>query len=108
MALELTRLACNGAEASSIGHASKPWLMSSSASVSPFGKASQPDKPSGIHIKEGIEASRKHSFEQDLPHHSLIFVVQEMTVEDGHAPDDRIGEIHDYVDVAQHWNIHRV
>lgn len=36
-------------------------------------------------------------FEQNLGHHALIFVVQQVAMEHGHAANHRIGEIHDDV-----------
>jgi hypothetical protein len=35
--------------------------------------------------------------EQDLRHHSLIFVIEEMTVKERHAANDRISKIHDQI-----------
>src|SRR5216683_2863911 len=35
-------------------------------------------------------------------------MIEKMTVEDGHAPDDWVGEIHDDVDGATYRNVHCV
>ena len=48
------------------------------------------------------------SFEENLCHHSLVFVIEEMAVKDGHAPDHGIGEVHDDVDGTAVRNIHGV
>src|SRR5882762_2811782 len=49
-----------------------------------------------------------HSFEENLCHHSLVFVIEKMAMKDGHAPDYGIGEIHDDVDGTAVRNIHGV
>src|SRR5882672_3303136 len=49
-----------------------------------------------------------HSLEENLRHHALVFVIEEMAVKDGHAPDDGIGEVHNHVDGTAVWNIHGV
>src|SRR6266480_2859979 len=43
--------------------------------------------------------------EDDLCHHSLIFMTQEMTVEERHAANDGISEIHHEID--PYWIFHR-
>src|SRR5258707_9667073 len=48
------------------------------------------------------------SFEENLCHHSLVFVIEKMAVKDGHAPDDGVGEIHNDVDGTPVRNIHGV
>src|SRR5690349_23360566 len=34
---------------------------------------------------------------KDLRHHAFVLMAQQMTVKEGHAANDRIGEIHDQV-----------
>jgi hypothetical protein len=48
------------------------------------------------------------SFEQNFGHHSLVFVIQEMTMEDRHSPYHRVREIHYHVNGAAVGNIDRV
>ena len=48
------------------------------------------------------------SFEENLRHHALVFVIKEMAVKDGHAPDDGVGEIHNDVDGTAVRNIYGV
>ena len=48
------------------------------------------------------------SFEENLCHHSLVFVIEKMAVKDGHAPDDGLGEIHNDVDGTAVRNIYGV
>ena len=45
------------------------------------------------------------SFEENLCHHSLVFVIEKMAVKDGQAPDYRVGEVHNEVDGAAIRNI---
>src|SRR6266849_9253795 len=56
----------------------------------------------------GLKDVVGHSFKKNLCHHSLIFMIEKMAVKDGHAPDYGVGEVHDDVDGAADWNIHRV
>ena len=49
-----------------------------------------------------------HSLKENLGHHSFVFVIEKMTVKDGHAPDYRVGEVHNDVDRTAVWNIHGV
>jgi hypothetical protein len=46
-----------------------------------------------------------NSFEENLCHHSLVFVIEKMAVKDGHAPDYGVAEVHDDVDGAAIRNI---
>src|SRR6202008_918814 len=46
-----------------------------------------------------------HSLEENLRHHSLIFVIEEVAVKDRHAPDYRVGEVHNDVDGAAIRNV---
>ena len=46
--------------------------------------------------------------EQNLRHHAFIFMRQQVTVEDRHAADDRIGEVNDQIDCASIWNVDSV
>ena len=48
------------------------------------------------------------SFKQNFSHHSLVFVIQEMTVEDRHSSYHRVCKIHNHVDGAAVGNIDRV
>jgi hypothetical protein len=48
------------------------------------------------------------SFKENLRHHPLVFVIEEMAVKDGHAPDYGVGEVHNDVDGTAVWNIHCV
>ena len=52
--------------------------------------------------------AHRHLLEQDLRHHPLVFVIQQMTMEHGHALDDRIGEVEDYIHGTSIRNIHSV
>src|SRR6266446_7239916 len=54
--------------------------------------------------------------EEDLCHHSLVFMTQEMTVEERHAANDGISEIHHQIDrtaigeingIDAYWIFHR-
>ena len=38
--------------------------------------------------------------EEDLGHHALVLMAQQMTVEKRYAPNDRIGEIHHQIDIS--------
>src|SRR4029077_17220954 len=49
-----------------------------------------------------------HSFEENLRHHSLVFVIEEMAVKDGHASDYGVGEVHNDVDRTAVRNIYGV
>lgn len=48
----------------------------------------------------------------DLPqvrgHHSLVLMLQQMTVENRHSPNNRIGKIHHQVGGSTVWNVYRV
>lgn len=48
------------------------------------------------------------SFKENLGHHPLVLVIQEVAMKDGHPPDYRIGEIHDHVHRPTVWDIHGV
>lgn len=48
------------------------------------------------------------SLEEDFGHHAFVFVVEEVAVEQGHAFDYGIGEVHDYVDRSAGGNVDRV
>jgi hypothetical protein len=39
-----------------------------------------------------------HSFEQNLGHHALVFVIEKMAMKDGHTLNHGVGKIHDDVD----------
>src|SRR5207248_10730442 len=47
-------------------------------------------------------------FQQDLSHHPLISVIQQMAMKYGHAPDDWVGEVKDDVHGAAKRNIDRI
>ena len=49
-----------------------------------------------------------HSFEEDLRHHPLVFVIEKMAVKDGHAFNDGISEIHNDVDGTAVGDIHGI
>src|SRR6266852_9881789 len=49
-----------------------------------------------------------HSFKENLRHHPLVFVIEEMAVKHRHAPDYGVSEVHNDVDGTAVWNIHRV
>jgi hypothetical protein len=49
-----------------------------------------------------------HSFKENLRHHPFVFVIEEMAVKDGHAPDYGVGEVHDDVDGTFVRDIHRI
>ena len=55
-----------------------------------------------------LKAAALLLLEQDLGHHSLVFVIQQMTMEYRHALDDGIGEVQDHVNEAAIRNIHGV
>src|SRR5438876_7312543 len=46
--------------------------------------------------------------EEDLCHHSLIFMIQKMTVEERHAANDGISEIHHEIDRTAIGDIHGI
>jgi hypothetical protein len=56
----------------------------------------------------GRQDVTKHSFEKNHSHHPFVFVVEEMAVEDGHAPDYWVGEVHDDIDGAAIRNVDSV
>src|ERR1700738_4229699 len=55
-----------------------------------------------------LSGMSSRSFKQNFSHHSLVFVIQEMTVEDRHSPYYRVCKIHNHVDGAAVGNIDRV
>ncbi len=52
--------------------------------------------------------SRGHDclLEKYLRHHALVFMAQQMTVKERHAPDDRVREVHHQIDASFDWNVH--
>jgi hypothetical protein len=42
----------------------------------------------------GRQDALGRSFKQRLRQHRLVFVIEDMTVKDRHAPDYRVGEVH--------------
>ena len=46
--------------------------------------------------------------EQDLGHHPLVFMIQQMTMKYGHALDDGVCNVQDYIDGAAIRDIHGV
>src|SRR5271155_2096729 len=48
------------------------------------------------------------SLKKYLRHHTLVFVAQQMTVEERHSPDDGIGEVHHQIDISFDWYLDRI
>src|SRR5262245_62030060 len=48
------------------------------------------------------------SLEENLRHHALVLVVQQMAVEHRHPADHRVGEVHDDVDRTADRHVHRI
>src|ERR1039457_1454744 len=46
--------------------------------------------------------------EQDLGHHSLVFVIQQMTMKYRHTFDNRVGEVQDDIHGAANRDIHSI
>src|SRR6266853_1330291 len=57
---------------------------------------------------ESRTARWTRSFKENLRHHPLVFVIEEVAVKHGHASDYGIGEVHNDVDGTAVWNIHGV
>ena len=48
------------------------------------------------------------SLEKNLGHHPLVFMAQQMTVEERNSPDDGIGEVHHQINISFNWDIDRI
>jgi hypothetical protein len=46
--------------------------------------------------------------EKDLSHHAFVLMAQQMAVEERHAPDDRVCEIHHQINITFNRDIDRV
>src|SRR5260370_28347101 len=48
------------------------------------------------------------SFKENFRHHAFVFVIEKMAVEERHASDDGIGEVHNDVDGSPGWHVYGV
>ena len=59
-------------------------------------------------IRGWCESESTELSEQDLGHHALVLVIQQMTVEYRHALDDGVGKVEDDIHGAAIGNIHGI